>query len=137
MASKVKSKWDALDTRVQKIAKLLTGIAAIIGVLAAGTGWLLGQIDTAISKKIEAQTTTLQQEVKQIASDREATAKQTELQLTRLELLLLMETDPDNVVEIEKVAHRYFRVLGGNAYLSSEYSRWCKAYSADCEIIFK
>lgn len=137
MASKVKSKWDALDTRVQKLAKLLTSIAAIIGVLVAGAGWFLGQIDAAVSDKIENQTATLQQEVKQIASDREATAKQTELQLTRLELLMLMETDPDNIIEIEKVAQRYFIELNGNTYMSSEFSRWCKLHNANCEIILK
>lgn len=137
MVSKVKSKWDALDARVQKLAKLLTSVAAIIGVLVAGSGWFLGQIDTAVSNKIENQTATLQQEVKQIASDREATAKQTELQLTRLELLMLMETDPDNIIEIEKVAQRYFIELKGNTYMSSEFSRWCKLHNANCEIILK
>lgn len=137
MASKLKCKWDNLDTKVQKLAKLLTSVAAIIGVLTAGTAWFLGQIDSAISNKIEDQTATLQQEVKQIASDREATAKQTELQLTRLELLMLMETDPDNAIEIEKVARRYFIDLGGNTYMSSEFSRWCKLHNADCEIVFK
>lgn len=137
MASKIKNKWDKLDSKVQKLAKLLTSIAAIIGVLAAGSGWFLGQIDTAVSNKIEDQTATLQQEVKQIALDREATAKQTDMQLTRLELMMLMETDPENVIEIEKVAHKYFIELNGNTYMSSEFSRWCKMYNADCEVVLK
>lgn len=137
MAGRIKTKWDKLDAKVQKWAKLLTSISAIIGVLVAGTGWFLSQIDNAVSEKIESQTATLQQEVKQISKDREATAKQTDIQLTRLELMMLMETDPDNVIEIEKVAHRYFIELGGNTYMSSEFSRWCKMHGANCEIVFK
>ena len=53
MASRIKTKWDKLDAKVQKWAKLLTSISAIIGVLVAGTGWFLGQIDNAVSEKID------------------------------------------------------------------------------------
>ena len=137
MVSKIKNKWNKLDDNVQKWSKRLAAIATIIGVLAAGAGWSINQLDRAISEKIENQTAVIQQEVKQVSIEREASAKQTDLQLTRLELMMLMETDPDNTIEIEKVAHRYFIELGGNAYMSSEFSRWCKLYDADCEIVFK
>ena len=137
MASKVKSKWDKLDANAQKWAKRLTAVATIIGVLTAGAGWIITQLDNSVASRIEAQTATLQQEVQEIAKDREATARQQELQLTRLELMMLMETDPNNTVEIEKVAHHYFVDDQGNSYMSGLYNAWCHNYMGDCEIQFK
>jgi len=134
---KIKSKWDKLDDKAKKWASRLTTIATIIGVLVAAGTWLVTQLDSAVAARIEDQTSTLREEVKEIEKEREATARQTDLQLTRLELMMLMETDPDNVIEIEKVAHRYFIELGGNTYMSSEFSRWCKMHNANCEIVLK
>ena len=137
MVSRVKNKWDKLDDKAKKWASRLTAIATIIGVLVAAGTWLIAQLDNAVAARIEDQTATLREEVKEIGKEREATAKQTDLQLTRLELMMLMETDPDNVIEIEKVAHKYFIELGGNTYMSSEFSRWCKLHNANCEIVLK
>lgn len=137
MSKALKSKWDKLDDKVKKWAARLTAFATIVGVLAAGGGWIINQLDNAVATRIEAQTTALQEQVQEIGKEREATAKQTELQLTRLELMMLMETDPDNTIEIEKVAHKYFIELKGNTYMSSEFSRWCKMYNADCEVVLK
>lgn len=137
MPSKMKNKWDKLDANAQKWAKRLTAFATIIGIATAGFGWVITQLDNSVASRIENQTATLQQEVKEIAKDREATAKQTELQLTRLELMMLMETDPNNTVEIEKVAHHYFVDDHGNSYMSGLYNSWCHNYNGDCEIQFK
>ena len=137
MANKVKSKWDKLDANAQKWAKRLTAIATIVGVLTAGGSYIINQLDNAVATRIEAQTTALQEQVQEIGKERESTAKQTELQLTRLELMMLMETDPDNAVEIEKVAHHYFVDGRGNSYMSSLYNTWCHTHNGDCEIMFK
>lgn len=141
--SKIKSKWDKLDERVQKWATRLGAVATIIGFVAAGGGWLIHQVDNAVASHIEAQTTEIQTEVKNIQgeveklSDKvESQDKQTDLQLTRLELMTLMENDPQNTVEIEKLAHYYFQ-NGGNSYMSSMYAKYCKQYGADCEIMYK
>ena len=85
---KVKSKWEKLDDKTQKLAKALAAVATIIGLTVSGSTWAINQVDKAISDKIETQTAILQQEVKQISSEREATAKQTDLQLTRLILYI-------------------------------------------------
>lgn len=142
--NKIKSKWDKLDERVQKWATRLGAIATIIGFVAAGGGWLIHQVDNAVASHIEAQTTEIQTEVKNIQgeveklSDKvESQDKQTDLQLTRLELLTLMNDNPHNVVEIEKVARHYFQDLNGDWYMSDLYSKWAKTYGGDAEIMVK
>lgn len=134
---KIKSKWENLDKGVQKWATRLGAIATIVGILAAGGGWIISQLDNSVSAHIENQTQAIQGEVDKLSAKVDAQDRQTELQLTRLELMMLMENDPYNTVEVEKVAHHYFVDLGGNYYLTSEYSKYCKQYGADCEIMFK
>lgn len=132
-----KKTLNKLDKNVQKWAARLGAVATIIGVLTAGGAWVINQIDNNLASRIENQTAAIQTEVKELSSSMEDQNEQTELQLTRLELMALITHDPDNVVEIEKVAYHYFRELGGNYYMDSEYSKWCKTYGADCEIMLK
>lgn len=133
---KIKSKWDKLDDNAKKWASRLTAVATIIGVLTAGGGWIINQLDNAVASRLEAQTASLQKEVEVLSKDREEADKQTSLQLMRLELMTLMEVDPSNVVEIEKVARQYFQ-SGGNSYMTSMYTKYCKNYGADCEVMFR
>lgn len=137
MVNRAKKKWDSLDKNVQKWATRLGAIATIVGVLTAGGGWLVHQVDNAVASRIEDQTTELQQEVKTLSVKMETNDKQSEIQLTRLELMMLMEHDPDNTVEIEKVAHHYFVDEGANSYISGLYNKWCHTHGGDCEIMYK
>lgn len=137
MANKVKKNWDKLDESVQKWAKRLTAIASIVGVLAAGGGWLISQINDSLASSLEAQTSELQSEVQKLSDKVDAQDRQTDLQLTRLELMNLIEIDPNNVVEIEKVAKHYFSDLKGDWYLTSVYSKWAKQYGGSLDFIFE
>ena len=53
--------------------------------------------------------------------------------ITRLELMMLMTQDPENVLEIEKLARKYFdpNGLNGDSYMSKIYSDYAKEYNAD------
>lgn len=133
----IKDKWAKLDKSVQKWATRLGAIATIIGFLVAGGGWVIHQVDNAVATRIENQTNSIQSEVKKLSDKVDSQDKEFELQLTRLELMMLMETSPDNIVEIEKVAYHYFQVLKGNTYMTSEYSKWCRAYGGNCDIMIK
>ena len=135
--SKIKSKWDNLDKNVQKWATRLAAIATIIGIVTAGGGWIVSQLDNSVAAHIENQTQAIQDEVQKLSDKVESQDKETELQLTRLELMTMMANDPTNTVEIERVAHHYFKDLGGNSYMTSEYNRYCHQYNADCEIMYK
>lgn len=137
MVTKVKNKWDKLDDNTQKWAKRLTSIATIIGVLVAGGGWIINQLDNAVATRLEEQTTSLQQEVESLSKGREQADHQTELQLTRLELMMLMAHAPENIVEIEKIARHYFVDLKGDTYMTSEYTKWAKSYGGDMEYVIE
>lgn len=130
-------KIEKVDENVQKWAKRLGAIATIIGVVTAAGAWLINQIDNSLAARIENQTNAMQQEVQSLSDKIDIQDKQTELQLTRLELMTLMDSDPENIVEIEKVAHHYFVDLQGNSFMTSLYNKYCKQYGADCEIMFK
>ena len=135
--ARVKTFWNNLDKKVHTWATRLAAVATIVGVLTASGTWLIHQVDNSLAMRLEDHTASIQQEITALKQQQEESNKQTELQLTRLELMTLMETDPDNIIEIEKIAKKYFQDLKGNAYLSSEYGRWCRKYNADCEVIFR
>lgn len=132
---KIKSKWDSLDEKVQKWATRLGAVATIIGILTAGGGWLIHQVDNAVATRIEAQTTEIQQEVQAISNEVKKHEEQSDLQLTRLELMNLIQLDPTNVIEIEKVAKHYFIDLQGDWYLTSVYSKWAKQYGGNMDFV--
>lgn len=135
--SSIKKKWDSLDKNVQKWAARLGAIATIVGVLVTGGSWIVSQLDNAVATHLEDQTQSIQAEVQQLSDKVSTKDRESELQLNRLELMMLMDNDPNNIVEIEKVAHHYFKDLGGNSYMSSLYAKYCKQYGADCEIMYK
>lgn len=136
MVGKVKKKWQSLDANIQRIAKTLGAIAAIIGAVTGAGAWITSQMNAALDAHITAQTYDLKQEVKELTTTVEIQDKEQELQLMRLELMVLMEHDPDNTVEIEKLAHKYFS-SGGNTYMSSVYAKYCRQHDVDCEIMYK
>lgn len=136
--SKIKTKWDKLDERVQKWATRLGAIATIVGVLVAGGGWLINQVDNAVASHIEAQTTEIQQEVQNLSGTVEAQDREQEQRLMRLELMMLMEHDPDNVLGIEKLAKEYFSErINGNSYMTSYFTKWAKQYGGDLSIVLE
>ena len=55
-----------------------------------------------------------------------------ELAITRVELMMLMAHNPENVLEIERLAKKYFTPpLNGDSYMSQLYSEYAKKYKAD------
>lgn len=135
--SNIKKKWDGLDKNVQKWATRLGAIATIVGILATSGGWIVSQLDNAVATRIENQTVAVQQEVQKLSDKVDEQDGQQDLQLTRLELMALMNNNPHNIVEIEKVARHYFHDLGGDWYMSELYSNWAKTYGGNPEIVVK
>lgn len=138
MVSKAKKKWDSLDKNVQKWASRLAAIATIVGVLTAGGGFLIHQVDNAVAARIETKTTEIQQEVQKLTETVETQDKEQEQRLMRLELMMLMEHDPDNVLGIERLAKEYFSErINGNSYMTSYFTKWAKQYGGDLSIVLK
>lgn len=122
MAQK-KSLYDKADKKIQRVAGTIGAVVVIIGAITGALGWINGQLQNMIASQISDLKGTIQE------SD-----KQQNQQITRLELMELMNNQPTNVAEIEKVAKHYFQDLGGNWYMTGLYSKWCEKYGGDPSI---
>ena len=62
-----------------------------------------------------------------------------ELAITRVELMMLMAHNPENVLEIERLARKYFdpNWLNGNSYMTGIVSRWSKEHGIDPNAIIR
>lgn len=122
--SKAKKLVEKANDNIGKIAGIISGLIAIIGALTGTVGWLNMQLKDAIAIQVNDLKTSMQD------SD-----NQQNQQITRLELLTLINNQPENVAEIEKVAKHYFQNLSGNWYMTSLYSKWCQEYGGDPTIV--
>lgn len=52
----------------------------------------------------------------------------TNIRVTRMELLRLMQSDPENIDAILQVAEYYFIELDGNAYVHAIFEKWAKEH---------
>lgn len=124
MTTKKTSKFDKINSRVTKIAGLISAIMMIGGAIIGVGNWMGAQVSSAIS----AQISDFREEVK--ASD----ASQNQA-ITRLELMNLIQNDPENIVAIEKMGRYYFGKLDGDQYMTAMFSRWAREYGGDPSIV--
>ena len=120
MVKKVKSKWDNLSSGTQKLASLVTSIIVIGSALFGVANYIVGQLDYRISS----QTSAIRDELSAV-----------KLSTTRNELILLMEHNPKNIIEIERLAKLYFVDMNGDFYMTSLYSSWAKEYGGDTSFV--
>lgn len=121
-----KFKIKNFSQKVKDVSAFISAVLVIIGALIGCGSWLIKEITASTNSRVD----TLEQKI-------DDNYTKDELAITRLELMALMEHDPDNVIEIEKLARHYFSDLQGNSYLTSVFSRWCKEHGANCEIVIK
>lgn len=123
MVAKKASLYDRADKKLQRYAGTVGAVVVLFGAITGVIGWLNAQIQDAISSQVN--------DLKQTMQTSDAQQNQ---QITRLELMELMNNQPTNVAEIEKVAKHYFQELGGNWYMTNLYSKWCAEYGGDPSI---
>lgn len=119
-----KSLYDKADGKVQRWAKTISAVAVIIGAIAGVCSWVSNQFAEAVSRQIS--------EFQQETRESDAEMQQS---ITRVELLGLMEHDPENTVAIEKLARHYFTVLKGDKWMSERYSRYAKEHGLDTSFV--
>ena len=119
-----RSLYDRFDKRAQRIAGTVSAVIVIGGALFGVGSWLNDQVTNAIAAQIGDLKITMQE------SD-----KQQNQAITRLELMNLMQTDPNNVVAIEKMAKYYFQELDGDLYMTQKVSDWCASKHRDCSVL--
>lgn len=126
MAKKEKIKLKKWPQKIKDLSTLISAIIVIGGALIGGGKWLLSEINASTNSRVDA-----------LESKIDENNARDELATTRLELMVLMQHDPDNTIEIEKLAKHYFGDLKGNSYLTSIFSKWCHEHGANCEIVIK
>lgn len=123
MASKA-SIYNKADKKLQKISKTIGAIIVVLGAAAGVCSWVSNQFADAVSNQIS----DFRQEMEQANKRHEQT-------ITRVELIALLEHDPNNIAAIEKIARYYFGELNGDSYMLQKYSDWAKQYDGDISII--
>ena len=118
------AKYNKADKKLQKASKTVGAITAIIVAATGVCTWVSHQFQSVVSEQIS----DLSVEIKN--SDEEQT-----LTLARLELLGLMEHDPENTVAVEKLARRYFTTLKGDSWMSERYSRYAHEHNLDASFV--
>lgn len=120
-----KSLYDKADKKLQRISGTVGAIVVIIGAASGLFGWIQSQFTNAIS----AQINEFRQEVK-------ASNDSQDLAIMRLELMNLIQNNPDNTVEIEMLGKKYFNPpYNGDSYMSVVYSQWANARGLDTSFI--
>lgn len=124
-------RWDNLDKWVKRVLSLISAIGVIAGLFMGMFSWAVGQLDGYLDNKLS----TVTSQIEALQEESRAADKESELSRTRLELQLLISHNPDNTLEIEKVARYYFIDLGGDWYMSGIYSEWARNYGGDTSFV--
>lgn len=120
-----KTLYDKADKKLQRIAGTIGAVVAIIGAISGAFGWIQSQFVNAISTQIN----DFRQEVK-------ASNDAQDLSIMRLELMNLIQNNPNNTVEIEMLGKKYFNPpYNGDSYMSVIYSEWANARGLDTSFI--
>lgn len=115
---------DKISNKTKSLAELVSAILVIGGAAVGLCSWASSQFANAVS----AQISDFRDEVK-AANDKQ------DQQITRLELMNLIQTQPTNKAAIEKMARYYFVNLNGDLYMTGMYSEWCEQYGGDASIV--
>ena len=111
--------------KVKDFAALLSALIAIGGAVICGGKWLLTEANASTNTRIDA-----------LEAKIDKNYLEEKLSTTRLELMMLIANDPENVIEIEKLAKEYFNPpLNGNKYMTSVVSKWCDDHGINCGTI--
>lgn len=121
---KKKSSYKKAEGKVLKWAKIISAVTVMISALTAVCSWVSSQFATAVSEQISS----FQMEMK-------SAIQRHEQSVTRIELLALIEHDPNNIAAIEKIARYYFIDLNGDLYMTQKYSDWAHTYGGDVTIV--
>lgn len=129
--SKIATTWDNADKWVKRVLGVIATIGTIAAIITGITGWVTNQLDSHLDPKLE----NLVSQIEELRAESEKADKTLELSNTRLELTTLIAHNPDNVLEIEKVARYYFIELFGDWYMSQIYSTWAREYGGDLTFV--
>lgn len=123
-SKQTKSKSSDVVGTIQRFASLIGACGVICAFIAGAGTWMVNQINGTTNERIDA-----------IEARMDENHSKTNLQIVRLELMSLIDLDPDNVVEISKVARHYFIDLHGDQFMTGIVSKWCTEHNIECSDI--
>lgn len=114
---------DGASERLRKVALIFTSITTIC-VASGGFGtWMV----SAITEHTEQQIAELRRDLTSV----EAEVKDVQLAETRLQLLVALNTTPDDEKTILDIARVYFIELKGDWYMTPKFIKWAKEHNID------
>lgn len=122
---KLSTRFDRLRKHLDAIVAVVAAVTTLGGAVVAAGSWIISEVSAQSNQRID-----------QLQDELEKSNDEHNLAIMRLELMNLIQNDPNNVVEIEKVGRKYFSG-GGNWYASGYFSRWCTAHSCDASIVLE
>lgn len=118
MATKKTAAKKTIRERLKDASDVI-GAVTVIGTACVCVGtWSITQINASTNEKLDE----LSSQLSDIKMD-----------TTRNQLLTLINTSPDNEVEIMKVAQYYFGTLDGDWYMSSLFTKWAEEHGYTTE----
>lgn len=131
--TKMMQKWDNLSDRTQKIAKLVSAIVVIGGFVIGCCNWGIARINDVIDDHMSNIETQVQKNTKEVHDLK----IESELKLSRMELMNLIADYPENVDDILKAAEHYFIDLEGNYVADKAFEDWAEKHGVNVDYIFK
>lgn len=113
-----------IERQLTKASSIISAVLVIISAIAGLFAWINTQFQNVVTEQINV----FQESIKNDLTENKQSS-------ARIELMMLMEHDPDNVVAIEQTAKYYFRDLKGDRYMTGRYSTWAKEHGGDTSIV--
>lgn len=120
LVKKVKTKFESLSDSAQRLAAVVSAVLVVTGVIHGSFVFMVNQLDA----HLDEQTIEIKKEIEDV-----------KLSTTRNELLIMIKTEPKNVLGIERLAKHYFVDLKGDLYMTGMYSEWAHQYGGDVSFV--
>lgn len=115
--AKRRTRWlSSIPTHIKAVAGVISACGVIASGMVAFSDCIKGIIVSEVSDRLDA----LNYELKDIKQD-----------TVRLQLITMIENDPQNVESILKIAKKYFLELKGDWYATSIFQNWANEHNID------
>lgn len=139
--------WDKVPEGARRLTAVIGAITALVALLTSVFPWDPLRLTVALcigggailvfGHMCDKMTLRVDKSLKDMEERMVERDHKQELAICRLELMELMNNTPENKLEIEKVAKRYFKTLRGNSWMSSVFSRWADEHGVDTTFLVK
>lgn len=116
MAKNTKQKPKSIVERIKSFSALISAVVVII----TTCGTILAWFESKMTEKIDKRLYNIETVMDDVRQD-----------TVRLQLLQLMESDPENKESILTVAHQYFIEMKGDWYMTEKFKKWGEEHDVD------